>query len=449
MTMTKFTKPAPKTLFLGGFLAIVIPQMGSAALAQSTPKPRVGRSSTAQAAPTQSLNTQASLIDDAKVKDRERLQKRQKRLDSLAPGRRNQEARDAAEDAPETEARSANPRILKPFGKVAATLFLYERDRSLTPDFEASEASFGLEGSQGRWSAKAEASLAEDAGGVGIANAFIGFTPWQGHEWRMGRMALAGINGYVADLNHHPSGLGLADGMSLAQTLEAAPWLSLTLGGGVANALSDDVTMSFKSRAGGVDRAAFGWGSVKISALKLEGTYAYQPNQIRVKDEEATKDLNEQRESHVSSWEFSGGLDFNYLAIGGFYGMKTIGSERYAVMGQSLPTDPAPEPLVQAWDVLTSGGGLTVKTPVAWSDQASEIIGTTFGYSISDTQGGKPEETEEILGVTCFYRNDTVSLSLNYANLQGQSGVKYTDPISQESFPDSDRVSFSASYSFK
>lgn len=349
-------------------------------------------------------------------------------------------------------AAKAESKSVKVFGEVSAQVYVFESDRSLTPDFQASGASLGVEGSQGPWHGKAEVSLAEKSQSLGIANAYIGFSPFAGHEWRLGRISLAGVDAYVADLNHHPSGLGIADGITLSQTLEPLSWLNLSFGAGVANSLAEDVTFEFKSRATGSERALFGWGTLGLGALKVQGTYGYQPDQIRVKDNSETADFNEQRQATASAFELSAGLDFTYLSLGGFYGLKDLDAERYSVSGQTPPSTgnaaAAPPPLTGAWDTQTAGAGITLKTPVTWSQVDDEEVGLRTGFSVSDTAGDTAEKSEEIIGATLYYSMASASFSLSYGYLSGKKEQKYQDPVTKETFRSADRVSVGASYSF-
>lgn len=397
---------------------------------------------------------QASLVDDEGTRARESNDRRRRRLESLAPPMRKKNQDNETGDA----AAKAVSKSVKVFGAVSAQVYVFESDRSLTPDFQASGASLGVEGSQGPWQGKAEVSLAEKSQSLGIANAYIGFSPFAGHEWRLGRISLAGVDAYVADLNHHPSGLGIADGVTLAQKIEPLSWMSLNLGAGVANSLAEDVTFEFKSRAAGSERALFGWATLGLGALKVQGTYGYQPDQIRVKDKSETADFNEQRQATASTFELSVGLDFTYLSLGGFYGLKDLDAERYSVPGQTPPStdstdstgtaSAAPPPLTGAWDTQTAGAGITLKTPVAWSQVDDEEVGLRTGFSVSDTAGDTAEKSEEIIGATLYYSMASASFSLSYGYLSGKKEQKYQDPVTKETFRSADRVSVGASYSF-
>lgn len=333
------------------------------------------------------------------------------------------------------------------FGGIGGTVYLYETQSSVDPDFITGVADLGLAGSSGPFSGRLSLSITDGGDDVAVSQAFVNVSSAAstsrlvGVSLKLGRDDLPGVAGYGAAFNHGSLGSGNSDGAFLGAGLKGGALLEWNTGGGVVNALSEDVSTGFGKRSQHLGKAWFAWSHLTVGFVRLEFAYARQNNQMRAEDDEKTSEIDESRFAPFSLSEGSLGVLFDWIEVGGFVSRRVVGDEK----GLAMDEKPlAVEMITDNW-----GGGVKLKTGTGLLTDKLDRASLAVGYSTSTRlSGSKKLGSESVIATTLGYAFGPAALDLNLGLFEGRGDQVYTDERSSRSHSRIQRVGLDFSYTF-
>lgn len=333
------------------------------------------------------------------------------------------------------------------FGKIGGTVYLYETQSSVEPDFITGVADLGLAGSTGPFSGRLSLSITDSGDDVAVSQAYLKTgssasesSPW-GLALKLGRDFLPGVSGYGAAFNHGSLGSGNSDGAFLDAGLKGGSLLEWNTGAGVVNALSEDVSTGFGKRSQQPGKAWFAWSNLSVSVVKAEFLYARQDDQMRADNDETTAEIDESRSANFHVAEGSVGVSFDWFEAGGFMSRRVVGAE------EGQPT--AEQPLAHATTTDNVGGGVKLKTGPGLFTEKTDSASLTAGYSTSTrVSQEKKQGSEGVIAATLGYAFGPAALGLNLGFFEGQGDQVYDDERSGRSYTSIQRVGLDFSYKF-